>query len=1037
MPTASIADLNPTADAGGAASLADIQTDAIPAKAGVASLSDIAQPNTASLGDIASVSPRGPAPPQPTGEIKSYEPSVWQRISSVFTEGIPRYSSRTVNDPKYGEMQLVTPEAALTPSEQQHHPIVTGVGEFAGGLTSPESAALLAGTAGLGELPGAAAMIPRLMSAGFGAQAIRQAAQQYPEIKAAFARGDVAEAERLMTHAVLNLGAAALAARHATTGKAAVSGKTESTPLAEEVSIHPASPMGELLHDSAPDVRKVDTATTKAHLEAQDTLWPTSAVVRGPDNIAPLRAPTARLVNDEHVPVVATNEVLSQAIQNAINNSDELQKLGLDPSAINSPADAEAMLQKAADHIKNNLDPRASSTITFDAQKQLAEELGMSVEDLLSRKSGQAFNAEHAIAARGLLDASGRNVVKIALESSDNTALADALAQHQSVMDAVKGVSAEAGRALGSFRVQPPETQISNALRELSPDALDEARTLLGKIDPNNTRQLNQWLEQVKPATTADKMFELYRNSLLSGPATVIKKAASEATMIALEATKKVVAAGLSKIQGGEDRYASESYWYAKGVINAMSHAKAVLSGEFQLEDMPDFETTGQRAIKGLTGDVVRFPSTVLSRQTNLMYVLNYFGELNSQAARVALSEGLSGTELAARQEYLVAHPDAEMSNAANDLALRNTFQSELGKFAKSAQSTIRKEPTGALRYLLPFFKTPINLLKEAANYSPYGLFKGIAKGDVDAQAAGLVGSSLAAGVAYLAANGFITGGGPVTPAKRETLEATGWQPYSVKIGNKYYSYRRLEPVGLVFSLVADAVHSLHSRDPEVVSQSKADTAVGHIARNLQDVAFLPTLSNLVEALTNPGARAQAFISREIASIVPALVKDIAQTADPTVRKPASVAQAIEARVPGLTSRVPGAIDIAGQPVKRPVSSLGGANPFPVSAAKNDLTLSELARLGISTPHPPTKIQIRGKATPLSQTERQKLAEHEGQDYYQRASKLIAQASWSRKTDDLKRTILTDLRKQIDANRAVRVARMRKQAREELARSSL
>src|ERR1700722_18354298 len=63
------------------------------------------------------------------------EPSIWQRIKSAVTEGIPNYSSRTVYNPRYGETQLITPEAALTPEEQRAHPIVTGAGELAGNLT--------------------------------------------------------------------------------------------------------------------------------------------------------------------------------------------------------------------------------------------------------------------------------------------------------------------------------------------------------------------------------------------------------------------------------------------------------------------------------------------------------------------------------------------------------------------------------------------------------------------------------------------------------------------------------------------------------------------------------------------------------------------------------------------------------------------------------------------------------------------------------------------------------------------------------------
>ena len=58
--------------------------------------------------------------------IRAAQPSVWDRIKSVFTEGIPQFSSRTVHDPKYGEQQFITPEAAMTPLEQQRHPVVTG-----------------------------------------------------------------------------------------------------------------------------------------------------------------------------------------------------------------------------------------------------------------------------------------------------------------------------------------------------------------------------------------------------------------------------------------------------------------------------------------------------------------------------------------------------------------------------------------------------------------------------------------------------------------------------------------------------------------------------------------------------------------------------------------------------------------------------------------------------------------------------------------------------------------------------------------------
>jgi hypothetical protein len=84
----------------------------------------------------------------------------------------------------------------------------------------------------------------------------------------------------------------------------------------------------------------------------------------------------------------------------------------------------------------------------------------------------------------------------------------------------------------------------------------------------------------------------------------------------------------------------------------------------------------------------------------------------------------------------------------------------------------------------------------------------------------------------------------PVDFRKRGTPEATGWHSYSIRIGYHYYSYRRLESVGLAFGLVWDAMHGMKMDDSPEVTQSKTDTAVAHIIRNHQDVAFLTTISS-------------------------------------------------------------------------------------------------------------------------------------------------------------------------------------------------
>ncbi len=819
------------------------------------------------------------------------------------------------------------------------------------------------------------------------------------------------------------------------------------------------------------DVRGGNSDTAKMHIEK-------IMFAAGGKNVRPEpgfgepgfgAGPVARVVAEEHIPVVSKSEILAEQVHTILDHSNELNKIGVDPLKFRTAEDVSAGINAVADHLRTNFDPRARAVITFDEQKQFAQELGMTEEEFLKRPSGTAYNAEQLIAARMILrDSVGRvqELAKATLsESSKLTgdkdaqrlskaqrAYIEAIDRVQMTTNQIKGVTGEAGRALGSLRIEEGElprarAKLANLLTGMSDEAKLKSAQLLAKTDPTSVRQINEFISKLTPSTTADQVFEYYRNALLSSPKTVTVKAASEVTMLALESMKKVVAAGLSKMgEPSAERFASESYYYAKGALQALQHTKEILSGEFDLKDAPGFETYGTQAIKGPLGTAIRLPQRVIERQTNLMYAVNYFGEIQAQAARVAIKEGLAGQELHARQQYLSENPTDVMRAAANELATTNTFQSELGKWGKKVQSLIKTDPTGLLRYVAPFFRTPVNLVKQSAYFSPYGLFKGLVRGDIDAQAKGLIGSSLAAGIAALALEGYVTGGGPTDYKKRQTLEATGWQPYSLKIGGRYYNYHRAEPLGLTFGIVADAVHGMQTTDSEVVVQSKADSAVAHLARNVDDFPFLMNLSSAMQSIHDPsGKRLDSFIAREVAGFVPAVVAQTAQAVDPNVRHPGggdtgflgTMGQTLESRTPGLTQRVPASIDITGKPLQRPASELGGINPFYWRKASDDPTVKELARLGISTPIVPAQIKLRGKPTQLSQAERQQLAQQEGADFSGRVGKAISSGRWQALSDDQKRTRISEIRRAVDDSRQQRLLRLRKQIQAKLARSSL
>lgn len=175
-------------------------------------------------------------PPTPTAQQEkgptieaAPEPSLVDRAARTVTEGIPQFSHRTVNNPKYGQEQFLSPEELLTPQQQREHPVLTGTLEAAGGMTSPGNIAGVAATAGLGEVPEAAALIPKIVSGLFAGQMAAGVVEQYPDLKSAMdkaqnaktpeERADAyAETQRVLTHMSIDSLMALQAGHHAVSG---------------------------------------------------------------------------------------------------------------------------------------------------------------------------------------------------------------------------------------------------------------------------------------------------------------------------------------------------------------------------------------------------------------------------------------------------------------------------------------------------------------------------------------------------------------------------------------------------------------------------------------------------------------------------------------------------------------------------------------------------------------------------------------------------------------------------------------------------
>jgi hypothetical protein len=74
-----------------------------------------------------------------------------------------------------------------------------------------------------------------------------------------------------------------------------------------------------------------------------------------------------------------------------------------------------------------------------------------------------------------------------------------------------------------------------------------------------------------------------------------------------------------------------------------------------------------------------------------------------------------------------------------------------------------------------------------------------------------------------LADKGVVTGSGQwggKDTSMQEAMQAQGWMPYSVKVGNRWYSYNRADPFGMTMGFAASIAEAIHKGE---VSNDEVD----------------------------------------------------------------------------------------------------------------------------------------------------------------------------------------------------------------------
>lgn len=676
----------------------------------------------------------------------------------------------------------------------------------------------------------------------------------------------------------------------------------------------------------------------------------------------------------------------------------------------------------ATDQRVGGFDAATRGRITQAETANLANDLGMTADDLLKRTKGQAFSAEQALAARQILARSATDLVNTArrIARQDNAgdeaeaAFKEAWLRHVAIQEQVAGMTAEAGRALQSFRMVADARAVDRVLPSLGDMMGGSARLKdvadkivnLEKVgtDPGG---INKFAAKALKPRFRDKAIELYYNFLLSGPQTHVVNVLSN-TMTALaqipeHAFAATIGAARKAVSREEvDRVLmSEVGARSVGLLHGVKEGLAQARRTFLTGDASDavtkVEQATQRAIPGKMGSVIRTPTRALAAEDELFKAMARRMELTGLAVRQAHSEGLSGDAAKARMADLIANPPDDMLAKSFEYGRYLTFQTPLPPHGLTSSISRAAQNNLLIKLVVPFTRTPVNILRYAAERSPVAPLMKSYRADIAAGGARrdlavarvIAGSGLMALSMQWAAAGHLTGGGPADQSAERLMRADGWQPYSVRIGDRYYSYARLDPLATTLGVAADFAE-LQSHMTEKQSDQVAMLLATATANNLANKVWFSGAIDLSQAISDPIRYGRSYASRMAASLVtPAVMGQAARTIDPTLREARTLLDAIKARVPGLSSTLLPQRDVWGAPIVRE-GGVGpdAASPIWTSTAKNDPVNAALLAAGISIGKPQ-----RGDMNDVTFNVYQKLA---GMEAHRRLLNVLNSGEWKR-----------------------------------------
>lgn len=702
--------------------------------------------------------------------------------------------------------------------------------------------------------------------------------------------------------------------------------------------------------------------------------------------------------------------------------------------AENILARGEQYAQDAWDRVVNNTRPASKNDIA--------------VGEYLLKQAAKAGDTQRVVELTAQIAAEGTRAGQIVQAMSMLKRL-DGVGQSIALDAMLKKMQGDLDRGKSGVFLKVPENLREELVKAKGQEQVDKA---MDKIYDSLAQQI--------PSKWSDKWNAWRYLAMLGNPRTHIRNIAGNALFAPVVGVKNAVGAVIESSVYNVQRIAGKQGIERTKTIRGTLPFTGGKARSFAADDFSKVQDVIKGGGKMNPSDIIREKQAVFKFKP-----LESLRKLNFNALEAEDGAFLKQHYVRSMVQYLQANkinldsfnPDGKQKDAATlqkarDYAIKEAQKATYRDFSRVAQAISNASRNAGstasilIEGVLPFKKTPINVLKRGIEYSPAGLLQAMTigtnqlrKGEISANefidrlSAGMTGTAISYLGMLLVKSGLLVGG-PGDDKEAEFRDSLGAQSYAIKLGDTTYTIDWLAPASMplfVGAEIQNLADTFDGIDGRVVYDS-----ILNLAEPMTKMSMLDGLNTSISSVRygdDPlSDMATNAVISYIGQAVPTLFGQVARTLDDTARTtyiekngglPDSVQRALQKnrnKIPGLSQQSIAYRDVFGR-VEKDESMVSRAlknfiSPGYFSEEKIGSMESELIRVYQNTgdsgtlPSMPAKyFNVNGERKDLTAEEYEKFSYTRGSLMYSNLTGLTESESYKKLDDTDKASAISDM----------------------------